>query len=217
LVRWFVRDVLSVYFPRVFLTNEDKRRTDQYRANAERKKFAEAPDMTDFIKDLHIRLKVYVNDKTLLERTAQMTQKTNQFNLTTRRYGRNEVECFMNSPDWYVFNLEYEDKFGGEGIIAVGIIKVMHGSAFIDSFLMSCRVIGRGIEYTFLDTITKSVREKHTDIVEILAEYMPTKKNGIVSDFYEKAGFNVQGRETDGRKRYRKDLPADLPSRAVGD
>jgi FkbH-like protein len=187
-------------------------KTAQYKASMGRKKVHENLDLDSFIKTLDIRLTLYVNDKRFIDRTAQMTQKTNQFNLTSRRYTKHEIENFISSDGFYVFNIEYEDRFGKEGIIATAIVKIEQDSVFIDSFLLSCRVIGRKIEFKFLDGIITYLHEKNKNIDTVCAEYIPTKKNILVADFYEAAGFAVKGESGDGIKHYERKISSFLQS-----
>jgi FkbH-like protein len=124
LPEWFINEIIYNYFARTTLTEEDKEKTEQYKSNLERKKLMKKLNIDDFIDSLKIKLNFYVNDKRFIERTAQQTQKTNQFNLTTRRYTVMDIEKFINSEEYIVFNLEYEDKFGNEGIIGTAIVKL---------------------------------------------------------------------------------------------
>ena len=202
LVSWFVDDVANVFFPKFSLTEEDKSKTEQYLANSQRKFFGNNIDLDAFIRGLEIRLTLHENNSLLAERAAQMTQKTNQFNLTTKRYSVGEIESFLKSHNWTVFNLEYEDRFGKEGIIGTAIVRVDSSSALFDSFLLSCRVIGRKVEFLFLDQIVNVLRSKHKGINTLYSAYEPTSKNVIAADFYEQAGFAVIESDVAGAKKY---------------
>jgi FkbH-like protein len=117
---------------------------------------------------------------------AQMTQKTNQFNLTTKRYTESQIESFINDPNTDVYAMQVSDKFGDSGITGLAIIKNFEAFSEVDSFLMSCRIIGRTIERSFADYIIKSVHNK-----EIKAFYIKTKKNEQTAEFYESLGFQT--------------------------
>jgi FkbH-like protein len=119
---------------------------------------------------------------------AQLTQKTNQFNITTKRYNEAEIEQFINNIYTHVYGLEYEDKFGNEGTIGEAIIKYEEKNIHIDTFLLSCRVLGRKVEYAFLYKILKEA--KNEKMLRVYAEYLPTEKNIISKDFYKNCGFD---------------------------
>ena len=185
--KWFLSEIVYKYFPKVYITEEDKKKTFQYERNIKRKKLQKKFDISDFIKSLNINLNLYKNPKNIKSRLAQLTQKTNQFNLTTRRYSENDIENFIVDENTEIYGLEYEDKFGNEGIIGESIIKINKNVAIIDTFLMSCRVIGRNVEFTFLYKILKDLTDRN--IIVINAEYISTKKNVLVKDFYRNCGF----------------------------
>lgn len=205
--QWFIKEVFYPYFPKISVTEEDKIKTEQYLANAKRKEFHRQYSIIDFIRNLDIKLAMHVNDQRLVERTAQMTQKTNQFNLTTRRYTKSAIQNFMNSKDYYVFNMEYQDRFGSEGIVGTAIMKLSADNAYFDSFLVSCRVIGRNIEFDFLNHILDFLSRDFPRIKSVYADYIPTKKNGIAADFYEKSDFTIYQKTVDtATVRYKKNL-----------
>jgi FkbH-like protein len=210
LVAWFVHEVVFRYFPKISLTDEDIHKTEQYLANTERKKIAAKYDMDSFIENLDIKINIYVNDARFIERTAQLTQKTNQFNLTTKRYTNVEIETKSKSANEYIFNLEYTDRFGKEGIVGAAIVVAEQGSAFIDSFLLSCRIIGRKVEFDFLEKIIDFVKYKRNDVTAIFAKYRPTKKNGLTESFYENAGFSIKEKDIDGNVIYTRHIPDGL-------
>jgi len=185
---WFWEEVVYEYFPKLSITKEDREKLEQYKRNIRRKELqSKITSYEDFLKSLQINLNVYIDDSRFKTRLAQLTQKTNQFNLTTRRYTESNIEGFLNDRKTIVYALEYRDIFGSEGIIGEAIVKLENDEAFIDTFLMSCRVIGRNVEYQFLDFIIDDLRKR--GVKKIFGEYIPTKKNALVKDFYSKAGF----------------------------
>ncbi len=185
---WFWEEVVYEYFPKLSVTKEDREKLEQYKRNIRRRELqSKLTSYEDFLKSLQINLNVYVDDGRFKTRLAQLTQKTNQFNLTTRRYTESDIENFLNSKDTIVYALEYRDVFGSEGIVGEAIVRVKDDEAVIDTFLMSCRVIGRNVEYQFLDFIINDLRKR--GIKRIFGEYIPTKRNILVKDFYKKAGF----------------------------
>jgi FkbH-like protein len=129
-----------------------------------------------------------------------MTQKTNQFNLTTRRYEVPKIQEFLESPDHAVLLLEYKDRFGSEG--SVGLAILAFAESRIDTFLMSCRVIGRGVEERILAKACDLFREHGKS--RIVGEFIPTRKNQQVANFYDGHGFSMLSGDADGRKLYER-------------
>jgi len=204
---WFISEVVFAFFPKVSLTKEDTEKTKQYERNAQRKSLQTSLNIADYIKSLQINTTLLVNDTTFISRLAQLTQKTNQFNLTTRRYTDSDIEVLMKNHDTVVFGYQYSDKFGNEGVIAEAIVRKVGCDAVIDVFLMSCRVIGRNVEYRFmLDLLNATV--DRWEIPSIKAEYIQTSKNELAKKFYVNCGF----KSTDGEHFHSKidDLKAFL-------
>ena len=147
--------------------------------------------MVDYLASLNIKLTIFLDDTFLIPRLAQMTQKTNQFNLSTKRYTENEISDFIKNGDCTVIALQAEDKFGDNGVTGMAIIEIdqKKRSAVIDSMLMSCRIIGRKIEYVFFDYIVKYLKEQKLETVR--AKYIKTLKNEIVNTFYDSLDFKL--------------------------
>ena len=187
----FFRTVLNDYFQIHKLTNEDIEKTGKYKENFQRVNFkSEFTSIEDYLKNLEIELIIHKADKFTIPRIAQMTQKTNQFNLTTKRYTENDIKRFVENGD-LVFCGTVKDKFGDNGITLLAITTFDFNSniSIIDSFLMSCRILGRRIEIDFLNFILNQIYAKGFRKVE--AFYLPTAKNEQVKDFYKKNGFQV--------------------------
>lgn len=191
----FQKVVASFFNP--FSTEEDKRKSKIYKEQLKRADVqGQFSNMEDFLRSLEIKLSFYQNDPSLISRVAQMTQKTNQYNLTTKRYTENDIKNFIESEDYQVIAMGVEDKFGDSGITGLAVLKKQSDYIEIDSFLMSCRIIGRNIEWKFLDFLLSLVsREK------IRGRYVPTAKNKMVEEFYSKAGFQLIS-EVGGAKEY---------------
>jgi len=188
----FIRNVLEDYFQIYKLTTEDLEKTNQYKENFRRDSFkSEFTSIEDFLKNLDIEITIKKADKFNISRIAQMTQKTNQFNLTTKRYTENEISRFIENGDM-VFCASVKDKFGDNGITLLAIVTfdTISKISLIDSYLLSCRILGRGIENVFLNFILNQVYLKGYRKIE--ACYLPTTKNGQVRDFYEKNGFRIK-------------------------
>ena len=193
-----VRDYFSVYS----LTREDLEKTEQYRANRARaSECANFSSMDDYLRSLDIRITVSAADRFNLPRIAQMTQKTNQFNLTTRRYTEQEVAGLIDKGA-RVWCLGVSDRFGDSGITGTVFVNADGAdgeSAAIDTLLLSCRILGRGIETAFLKTILGLLRSKGVRIVK--ARYIPSAKNMQTADFYDRMGFERVS-DSDGVKDY---------------
>jgi FkbH-like protein len=133
-------------------------------------------------------------------RVAQLSQRSNQFNLRTVRYTEADIEALANDPDVIPVTFTLEDKFGDNGLICVIIMKKMDAvSLFVDTWFMSCRVLKRGMEHFTLNTMVAKAREKGYH--RIVGEYLPTLKNGMVKDHYDRLGFTPLG-----NGRYELDL-----------
>ena len=198
----FADELTEKYFKVYALTDEDKKKTEEYRANAERsKELAKFSDMDSFIRSLKIKMVIRSANKMNISRIAQMTQKTNQFNLTTKRYTESDLNTML-ADGAKIWCLSVADKFGDSGITGSFIIK----NDEIDVFLLSCRILGKGIEKEFVRQILFIL--KQAGFTELKAVYIPTAKNNQVKDFYENNGFSLVSEESDGIKTYSVDLTA---------
>lgn len=196
----FFRQLVDKYFRIYSITDEDREKTRQYKANAqraaERSKFV---DMESYLQSLEMVLTIMKVDDFNISRIAQMTQKTNQFNLTTRRLTEQEIRDEVNNG-WNIFCISVKDKFGDNGITgAIFITPDNH----IDNLLLSCRILGKGIELAFVSYVLNSLYENGAH--SFSATYIPTKKNGQTADFYDKMGFSLTS-EKDGIKEYQIDM-----------
>jgi FkbH-like protein len=204
LYQWFI-DLSFRYFNNIMVTAEDKLRTEIYQSDTRRKELKKSTTtLEDFYRSLEMKAIIKIDSQSDFKRIAQLTQRTNQFNLTTRRYTENQITDFMNSSDWMVLSLELNDRFGSNGIVGVLIVKLDGADSYIDTFLLSCRVIGRTVEDVFLFYLTEILREK--GIRKVIGEYIPTKKNSLVKDIYQKFGFNPLKNEKDNSDLWMLDL-----------
>lgn len=194
-------------FEQLTVTAEDRARGAMYREQAQRRQFeSRAATLEDFYASLQMQGRLLRNERATIARVAQMTQKTNQFNLTTRRYTEPEIARFME--DGSVYALQIKDRFGDHGIVAAAItVPTADGAAWtIDSFLMSCRVIMRTIEDTLLAQIAEEARS--AGIASLAGIYRPSPRNGLVKEFYPTHGFARQQGNAPGEARYTLDLVA---------
>jgi FkbH-like protein len=189
---YFYRDILyrSGLFDTVAFSDEDRTRSELYHGDQCRQALKSgSQSLEGFFRDLQMEVIIKNSDAFAIPRIAQLTQKTNQFNLTTKRYTESQIEKFSRSPDWCVRYLEVKDRFGSNGIVGVAILHFNGETAVIDSFLMSCRIIGRSVEEVFLLDCIECAKDRNCKT--ITGQYIPTKKNEIVKEFYEKQNFTL--------------------------
>ncbi|MCP4138109.1 MAG: HAD-IIIC family phosphatase [bacterium] len=186
-------------------SEEDKKKTEMYRQNAER-----ATDMKSsasfegFLKSLNSTIRVWSIKEQDILRAAQLTQKTNQFNLTTKRYTEKDIQDFINSEEYDIYISSVEDKYGDNGIISELILKKEGTTAVLDTFLMSCRVMGRFVEDQLIHFIHNRLKEE--GFTKFRTHFYPTKKNKPVKDLFERLGYTVIEEDGDGNKTYEMDL-----------
>ena len=170
------------------LTDDDFKRNKSYAANKERKKLEESfTDTSSYLRSLNMEVIIKDMDDFSFPRIVQLIQKTNQYNLTTRRHTESDVRGFVADPNYRILEMTVKDKFGDYGIVAAAILKYDTSKVYIDTFLMSCRVLGRGVETAFLSFMAKAAEEKGIKIVE--GEVIPTPKNEPSRDMYKKHNF----------------------------
>lgn len=195
----FVASLVNNYFRTYRLTQEDLAKTEQYKANAQRaSEQAKFTDLTDFIRSLDIQIDIIKANEFNIPRIAQMTQKTNQFNLTTQRYTEADINAFINKG-YDIYCISVKDKFGDNGITGEIIISIDGEVAYIDTLLLSCRILGKDIEKAFVKSVLNLIYSK--GIRKVKAKYIATAKNSQVSDFFDKLGFK-RIRETDEIHEY---------------
>jgi len=167
----------------------DKDRTKQYKVEAQRVSASKAfTNEHDFLKSLNMVSVVSGFNKFNTPRVAQLSQRSNQFNLRTVRYTDADIVALAADPNVIDLSFTLEDKFGDNGLVAVVIMKPLdEKTLFVDTWLMSCRVLKRGMENFTLNTMVESARAKGYE--RIVGEYLPTPKNGMVKEHYERLGF----------------------------
>jgi FkbH-like protein len=193
------------YFLSYKTTEEDRERSEMYRSEINRKKIREkVTNFEDFLLSLEMKVSIWKARKLDVERISQLTQRTNQFNVTTRRYSIIDVNKMLEDPNYYLYVASLADKFGNCGIISVIIIKAHGSKAEIDTFLLSCRVMGRYVEDAIIEAVEQRLRENGVN--EIYAQYIPTKKNFPVKELFERLGYTLISIKEDGTKDYKLDL-----------
>lgn len=198
----FIEEIYMAYFLQSRTTDEDLNKTRMYQEERKRKESAGTCGMMDFddyIRQLEIKADIHRMRDNELERVHQLCNKTNQFNLTTKRYGLQEIRELNSSAD--IFTVSMKDKFGDNGLVSVIICKRDKSDMVIDTFLMSCRVMGRKLENVIMEVLV----QKYSDFERMIGFYVPTNKNAPVKNLYEKLGFDMV-EESGGIKRYELSL-----------
>ncbi|HEV2363414.1 MAG TPA: HAD-IIIC family phosphatase [Caulobacteraceae bacterium] len=202
------------YFEAVGVSREDRDRAAYYQANAERAAaLAASSDMLGYLRSLDMTCKIGRIDALSRARSAQLINKSNQFNLTTRRYTEAEVATIEADPHRHAIQVRLIDRFGDNGIISIVIADKRRDEWEIDTWLMSCRVLGRRVEEAILNHLADAARE--AGALALVGRYLPTAKNAMVADHYGKLGFTLLETRADGASVWRLELehyaPAELP------
>lgn len=195
-------------FDTLIISQEDRIRASLYQTETQRRtERNQHANLEDYLSSLGQVAAIHTATDGEARRVAQLTQKTNQFNLTTRRYSDHEIANFRASPDARVYTLSARDRFGSLGLTGVFIAQRRQDTAVVDSLLMSCRALGRQLELAFvLECMRHIVADWQVQAWE--AEYLPSAKNNQVADFWGGLGFMLL-EEVKGDRRYR--LPASMP------
>lgn len=185
------------YFESVQFTAEDRARAAQYQENAARTvALGSAPDMEAYLNSLNMRAHIALFDEAGRPRITQLINKTNQFNLTTRRYGEAEVAALEADPAVLGLQVRLQDRFGDNGMVSVVICRCDAGLLSIDTWLMSCRVLNRRLEEQVLNVLVAVARQRGAR--RLVGQYLPTAKNGMVAGHYGKLGFALSGESGHG-------------------
>ncbi len=172
------------------ITAEDAERTSQYRSDAQRKALeASVTDLASYLESLQMEAVISEFTPVDVPRLSQLINKSNQFNLTTRRRSEAEVIAVMNDPNFIGYSVRLKDRFGDHGLISVVIGEKAGDAMRIDTWLMSCRVLKRGVEEEVLNELVRLAKLKNCTRLEGL--FLPTAKNEMVRDFYARMGFTL--------------------------
>ncbi|MGB6387052.1 MAG: HAD-IIIC family phosphatase [Terriglobales bacterium] len=182
-------------FERLTLSVEDQQRTEMYAAQKQRAGAEQNfQSKEDFFRFLEQEAELESVSNLTLARVAQLTQKTNQFNLTTRRYSESQIAEMAKQPEWHIFSIRVRDRFGDHGLVGVAIAHDQGDQCEVDTFLLSCRVIGRTVETALLAYIAESAAQR--GFKRLVGWFLPTKKNAPARDFYAQHDF--ERREANG-------------------
>ncbi len=173
-------------------SDEDRVRTERYLAEKSRTELSAGIDnYDDYLKALGMKAVCAPFDAFHIPRIAQLTQRSNQFNLRTVRYSEQEIEEIAANPRYITRYYTLRDRFGEHGLIAVVILEKRENELFVNEWLMSCRVLKRGMEQFIADSILRAARE--AGVARVVGEYIPTPKNAMVKDLYASMGFRPLG------------------------
>ena len=191
------------YFEMTNFSKEDLNKNTLYKENAKRSQMmATFDNYDDYLKSLEMKAEISSFKPIYLERIAQLTNKSNQFNLTTKRYTLADIEAIANDDNYIKLYGKLADIFGDNGVITVVIGNIKGEELHIDLWIMSCRVLKRNMEFAMMDEVVRVAKEKN--IKTIFGYYYPTLKNKMVKDFYDMHGFKLIETDSEGNKKYNK-------------
>ena len=192
------------------LTEEDRERGKQYSEERKRREVkAKMSSVDDFYRDLKQRLTIHLDHEPHRARITQLSQRTNQFNMTTLRLSDSDVSRMLSSSDYLLLTADLEDRFGSSGTVVYAQIRKLERSWVIESFLMSCRVLGRGVEDSVMDFVFAEAKKARVE--SVFATYIPTKKNAPFADFYRRCGFEAVEAGRSGEKRFGRKVEDHAP------
>lgn len=206
----------SGFFEITNLSKDDLKRNEMYQKNAARAKLeASFSDYGEYLKSLQMEGTIKPFEAVYMARIAQLTNKSNQFNLTTKRYTQTEIEDCAASDEYITLYGKLVDKFGDNGVVSVSIGHIVENICHIDLWLMSCRVLKRDMEFAMMDTLVKTCLEK--GITKVVGYYYPTAKNHMVEEFYKVQGFDLVNKDEKGNTVWELDLtkPYELKNRYI--
>jgi FkbH-like protein len=189
-------------FEKLSITAEDRAKTRQYQEQRQRTEHRETTgDLDAYLASLQTEIRIRAASEANRARVHQLFSKTNQFNVTTRRYSPADIDRFMADERFVLRTIDAVDRFGPLGIIGVYLIDLSQGLPHVDSFLMSCRAIGRGIETAVMNTIKQELllNRRHE---ALSADFIPTKKNAPARNFYQSQGFVQVAEDESGRQSF---------------
>lgn len=206
------------YFETTVISSDDAKRNEMYKVNAKRAKLeASFEDYGQYLESLEMNGTIKGFEPIYEARIAQLSNKSNQFNLTTRRYTQNEIEELAGSDDYITLYGKLEDRFGDNGVVSVVIGHICEGKDIdsdkidnnlkicdIDLWIMSCRVLKRDMEFAMMDTLVHRAHDK--GIARLIGHYYPTAKNKMVKEFYKKMGFEKVSEDDEGNSLWQLDI-----------
>lgn len=196
----------SGFFEVTNFSEDDLKRNEMYLANEQRNRMQKNfSDYGDYLRSLEMKAQIGAFDPAYFSRIAQLTNKSNQFNLTTHRYSQSEIEQIAADPQYLTLCGRLEDKFGDNGVVSIVIGRKEKDVLQIELWLMSCRVLKRDMEYAMMDTLVKQCRD--CGIRQIYGYFYPTAKNAMIKDFYALQGFEKLEEDVDGNAKWSFRIP----------
>lgn len=184
------------------LSNDDIHRNEMYKSNREREQLQTSfTNYADYLKSLEMQGTIKAFENVYMARIAQLTNKSNQFNLTTKRYSQSEIEQVATDVAYIDIYGKLEDRFGDNGVVSVVIGHVIKSVCHIDLWIMSCRVLKRDMECAMFDALVERCRQE--EVKELRGYYYPTAKNKMVKDFYQERGFEKIEEDAEGNTIWR--------------
>ena len=206
----WIRELASEYFLFLETTEEDAQRTQMMRADISRKQVQQQfQDLDHYLSSLNMTIDIHLARDEDVPRIAQLTQKTNQFNVTTRRYTEADILRMKEDPAYRLWIGSVEDRFGDYGKVVLLIARVEDNEADYDTFLMSCRVMERHVEDAAISWIESQLGMEGVERVR--AHYLPTPKNKPVEGLWQRLGYST----LDGADNFERDLRTPLPASAI--
>ena len=199
----------SGFFEVTKLSEDDRNRNEMYKANVMRKQQEQSfGDYKEYLKSLQMKAVIAPFEAMYMARIAQLTNKSNQFNLTTKRYSQSEIEAIAQDEKFITLYGKLEDKFGDNGVVSV-IGEKEGNTLHIRLWLMSCRVLKRDMEFAMMDTLVEKCKEQGID--SIYGYYYPTAKNAMVREFYSLQDFTKTQEDEQGNTTWKYEIPAEYP------
>ncbi len=198
----------SGFFEVTNLSKDDIMRNEMYKANAKRIETLNTfTDYGEYLKSLEMKGEIREFVPAYMSRIAQLTNKSNQFNLTTKRYTQSEIESVAGDDNYITLYGKLADKFGDNGVVSVIIGHITGSECNIDLWIMSCRVLKRDMEFAMMDSLVKECEER--GVKKIIGHYYPTAKNSMVKEFYSLQGFDKISEDADGNTEWHYNLAND--------
>ena len=193
------------YFEVISLSEEDMHRSEMYKVEAQRAEMrTSASDYGEYLDRLEMKAVIRPFEPMYIARIAQLTNKSNQFNVTTKRFSEGDIANMSHDPSCITLYGRLSDRFGDNGIVSVVIGRIKGAELHIELWLMSCRVLKRDMEYAMLDALVKKAAEKGIDT--IYGYYYPTAKNSMVKELFGRFGFEKQSEDENGNTVWKLDI-----------
>ena len=193
------------YFEMTNLTTDDSKKTEMYKDNIERAKFQLSfKNYKEYLLSLDMKAIIKPFESVHIDRIAQLTNKSNQFNLTTKRYTQNDIIKITSDSNYITQYGQLVDRFGDQGIVSLAIGKIKGDVCDIELWLMSCRVLKRDMEFAMMDEFVNTCKNRGINIIK--GYYIPTAKNAMVKDFYSLHNFEKVNEDNDGNTIWQMDI-----------